>query len=116
MITLYGISNCDTVKKARAWLVEYEQVYEFHDFKKSGVPPQQLTQWVHAVGWEKLLNRQGTTWRKLSTEEQAAVHDAASAQALMLAHPSVIKRPVVNWGDGTTVGFNAAAWLDRTGR
>ena len=116
MITLYGISNCDTVKKARAWLIEHEQAYEFHDFKKSGVPPQQLTHWVHAVGWEKLVNRQGTTWRKLSTEEQAAAHDAPSAQALMLAHPSVIKRPVVNWGDGITVGFDAPAWLNRTRR
>jgi arsenate reductase len=110
MIILYGIANCDTVKKARAWLTEHGQAYEFHDFKKRGVPPEKLAQWAQSVGWEKLLNRKGTTWRKLDAATQATVADAASAQALMLAHASVIKRPVVDWGQETTVGFDAASW------
>ncbi|CAN5380565.1 ArsC family reductase [soil metagenome] len=113
MITLYGIPNCDTVKKARAWLSEHGLAYTFHDFKKQGVPPDSLALWTQAAGWEKLLNRKGTTWRKLDAAAQAAVVDAASAQALMLAHASAIKRPVVDWGNGITVGFDAAAWAGR---
>ena len=117
--TVYGIPNCDTVKKARAWLAEHGVEHTFHDFKKQGVPPQ-LERWSAAVGWEKLLNRQGTTWRKLDAATQAAVHDAASAAALMRAQPSVIKRPVVEWGlasgPATTVGFDATAWAGRVER
>ncbi len=113
MITVYGIPNCDTVKKARAWLSAQGRAYEFHDFKKAGVPPAELAQWADAVGWEKLLNRQGTTWRKLDAATQASVTDSASAQTLMLAQPSVIKRPVVDWGTGISVGFDATAWTDR---
>jgi Spx/MgsR family transcriptional regulator len=113
-ITLYGIPNCDTVKKARAWLTERAANYHFHDFKKQGVPAARLPAWMAAAGWEKLLNRQGTTWRKLAPTEQARAHDAASAAALMLEHPSVIKRPVVEWGGGAiTVGFDANAWNER---
>ena len=110
MLTLYGIPNCDTVKKARAWLAENGVAYMFHDFKKQGVPAQQLALWSEAVGWDKLLNRKGTTWRKLDAAAQAAVVDAGSAQALMLANPSVIKRPVVEWGHAVTVGFDEAIW------
>lgn len=113
MITLYGIPNCDTVKKARAWLTEHSQQHAFHDFKKQGVPAEKLQAWTQSPGWEKLLNRKGTTWRKLDTATQAAVQDAASAQSLMLAHPSVIKRPVVDWGEEVTVGFDAAAWAEK---
>ena len=113
MIILYGIPHCETVKKARAWLSEHGQAYTFHDFKKHGVAPGQLALWTQAAGWEKLLNRQGTTWRKLGAPSQAAVVDAASAQSLMLASPSVIKRPVVNWGHDITVGFDPAAWAER---
>ncbi len=113
MITVFGIVNCSTVKKARAWLTEHGQSYKFHDFRKQGVPPEQLALWVQAVGWEKLLNRKGTTWRKLDAADQAAVMDAASAQALMRAQPSVIKRPVVEWDQGVTVGFDVAAWVAR---
>jgi Spx/MgsR family transcriptional regulator len=113
-ITLYGIPNCDTVKKARAWLSEYDLPYAFHDFKKQGLAPDLLDQWIATVGWEKLLNRKGTTWRKLEAATQATVQDAASARALMLVQTSVIKRPVVQWGDGAaarvTVGFDATAW------
>ncbi|MEP6965003.1 MAG: ArsC family reductase [Polaromonas sp.] len=113
MIILYGIANCDTVKKARAWLTEQGQAYEFHDFKKRGVPPEKLAQWTQALGWEKLLNRKGTTWRQLDAATQASVVDDASARALMLAHASVIKRPVVAWGHDTTVGFDPDAWATR---
>ncbi|QBK06147.1 ArsC family reductase [Hylemonella gracilis] len=113
-ITLYGITNCDTVKKARTWLAGQAVEVSFHDFKKQGVPEQRLDTWMAAVGWEKLVNRQGTTWRKLDAAAQAAVTDAQSARALMLAQPSVIKRPVVEWG-GTevTVGFAAIDWQQR---
>jgi Spx/MgsR family transcriptional regulator len=114
MITLYGIPNCDTVKKARAWLTERGADVTFHDFKKQGVPADQVDAWLQAVGWEPLVNRKGTTWRKLEEAERAAVVDAASAKALMLAHASVIKRPVVQWADGAvTVGFNSEAWASR---
>jgi len=109
-ITLYGIPNCDTVKKARAWLTAQGVGYNFHDFKKQGVPEARLDAWLRGPGWQKLVNRQGTTWRKLDAAVQAGVTDAAGARALMLAHPSVIKRPVVEWGGTTTVGFDAAAW------
>lgn len=108
---LYGIPNCDTVKKARAWLAAQGVAHQFHDFKKQGVPADRLPHWADAVGWEKLLNRQGTTWRKLDADTQAAVHDAGSAAEVMKAQPSVIKRPVVEWADGRiTVGFNEADW------
>jgi arsenate reductase len=109
-IVLYGITNCDTVKKARAWLTANGVDHEFHDLRKQGVPADRLDAWLQAVGWEKLVNRQGTTWRKLDPQAQAAVHDAASARALMLEQASVIKRPVVEWGPKTTVGFDPAAW------
>ena len=112
--TLYGIPNCDTVKRARAFLAGQGMAVQFHDFKKSGVPPDRLTEWLGSAGWERLLNRQGTTWRKLDDATQAAVVDAASAKALMLAQASVIKRPVVEWPDGSiTVGFDAADFARR---
>jgi Spx/MgsR family transcriptional regulator len=113
MIILYGIPNCDTVKKARAWLTGQGLAYSFHDFKKAGVPPERLAAWEAALGWQKLLNRQGTTWRKLDAAVQAGVTDAVSAQALMREQPSVIKRPVVEWDHDTTVGFNADSWSAR---
>ena len=112
-ITLYGIPNCDTVKKARAWLTEHGVAYEFHDFKKQGVTPEQLSAWCAAVGWEVLLNRRGTTWRRLDAALQASVSDAASAVRLMQEQPSVIKRPVTDWGDALTIGFDAQDWSKR---
>jgi len=112
-ITLYGIPNCDTVKRARAWLAEHGLEAAFHDFKKAGVPADRLEAWIGAVGWEALLNRKGTTWRKLDEATRAGVMDAASAAALMRAQPSVIKRPVVEWGRAITVGFDPAAWPPR---
>lgn len=111
IIRVYGIPNCDTVKKARAWLTAQGLDYEFHDFKKQGVSAEQLATWMQAAGWEKLTNRQGTTWRKLDAAVQAQVTDAASAAALLQAHTSIIKRPVVEWADGRiTVGFKAEDW------
>lgn len=116
-ITVYGIANCDSVKKARAWLTAQGLPYQFHDFKKQGVPAERLTVWMAAVGWERLLNRQGTTWRKLEPALQQTVVDAASASALLLQHSSAIKRPVVEWQRGnsltTTVGFDAAQWVQQ---
>jgi Spx/MgsR family transcriptional regulator len=111
MITIYGIPNCDTVKRARAWLTDHALEHRFHDFRKDGVPAARLDAWLAAAGWERLVNRQGTTWRKLDDAAKAAVVDAATARTLLLAQPSVIKRPVVEWADGRiSVGFDAAAW------
>ncbi len=105
-IRLYGIANCDSVRRARSWLAENGRSHEFIDFKKGGVPPARLDAWLAAAGWEKLLNRNGTTWRQLPDAERAAVVDAAAARQLMLRQPSIIKRPVVEWDDGRiTVGL-----------
>lgn len=108
-ITIYGIPNCDSVKKARAWLAAQGVDHRFHDFKKDGVSPDLLDAWLRDLPWHKLLNRAGTTYRTLSEADKAAAVDAASARAVLLAHPSAIKRPVVRWADGSlTVGFDAA--------
>ena len=107
-VMLFGIPNCDTVKRARAWLAGQGAVVEFHDFKRRGVPSELLDAWCAALGWERLLNRKGTTWRGLDDAQRAAVVDAASAQTLMRTQPSVIKRPVLAWPDGQIgVGFDA---------
>ncbi len=114
MITLYGIPNCDTVKKARAWLSEHGVEHAFHDFKKLGVPQPQVDHWLRTVGWETLINRKGTAWRGLDDATKATVIDAASARSVALAWPSVIKRPVVQWADGTvTVGFSPERFTER---
>ena len=111
---LYGIANCDTVKRARAWLAGQGVAVQFHDFKKAGVPAPALHAWITALGWERLINRQGSTWRQLDDATRAAVVDAASASALMQAQPSVIKRPVVAWPDGGfSVGFDPEAFAAR---
>jgi Spx/MgsR family transcriptional regulator len=117
VITLHGIPNCDTVKRARAWLAGRGVDFAFHDFKKAGVPLPQIDRWIDAVGWERLLNRHGNSWRKLDAQRRDAVQDAAAARALMLEQPSIIKRPVVQWRDGAvTVGFDAADWAARLER
>ena len=110
LITLYGISNCDTVKKSRVWFDSRGIAYQFHDFKKQGVPELALRQWVETLGWEALVNKKGTTWRKLDATAQAAVVHAESAIALILAHPSVIKRPVVVQAEKITVGYMPEKW------
>jgi arsenate reductase len=113
-ITVYGIPNCDTVKKARTWLTDHGVDYAFHDFKKLGTPAHLLPDWMQSVGWETLVNRKGTTWRKLDEATQTAVQDAASASALIVAQPSVVKRPVVVWQDGeVTVGFSPERFAAR---
>ena len=114
MITLYGIPNCDTVRKARAWLSEHHVEHAFHDLKKQGVPSPQIDRWLQAAGWETLINRRGTAWRGLDEATKASVVDAGSARAVALAWPSVIKRPVVEWADGTvTVGFAPERFEER---
>ena len=116
MTTLYGIPNCDTVKKARTWLNEHGAAHSFHDFKKHGVPEAALDHWMAQLGWEVLVNRKGTTWRQLDEATRAAVVDAAGARAVLLAHPSLIKRPVVQWTgqpEAVTVGFDATDWRAR---
>ena len=100
---VYGIPNCDSVKKVRAWLGARDIGYEFHDYKKHGVPELQLSRWVAATGWEKLLNCRGTTWRGLDEFIKASVVDAASAIAVMLVHPGTVKRPLVTLGDVVVV-------------
>ena len=102
---LYGIPNCDTVKKARSWLTENGFDYEWHDFKKQGLSAEIVQTWLGACEWEQLINKQGTTWRKLDQATQASVIDAASATAVMLDYPSVIKRPVLVTTGQTQVGF-----------
>ncbi len=107
MLTVYGIPNCDTVKKARTWLAAQGLEFQFHDYKKQGVPADRLDAWIKSVGWEVLVNRQGTTWRKLDDAIKAGVNDADSAKALMLANASVIKRPVIEQdGQVKVVGFD----------
>lgn len=103
---LYGIPNCNTVKKARSWLAEQGHAVPFHDFKKDGITAPLLENWLTQVAWERLVNRQGTTWRQLPPEAQTAVVDAASAIQLMLARPSVIKRPVLDLNGRITLGFD----------
>ena len=108
-MTLYGIRNCDTVKKARRWLEANGAPYTFHDFRVDGLEPALLEQWSRAVGWETLLNRRGTTWRQLSEGERADV-DEAKALKLMLAHPALIKRPVLEHAGTIHVGFADAEY------
>jgi Spx/MgsR family transcriptional regulator len=108
-IEFYGIPNCDTVKKARQWLEAQGLDYSFHDYKKEGADPAKLEKWVGAKGWEVMLNRRGTTFRKLEEVDKADI-DAAKAVRLMAAHPSTIKRPVVEHGGGLLVGFDADEW------
>jgi len=110
MTILYGIPNCDTVKKARVWLDQNNIAYTFHDFKKAGISLELLVFWLAHVGWDVLVNRKGTTWRALSDERKASVTDAASATALMLESPSVVKRPVLVTGDSAHVGFSDALY------
>lgn len=108
-IELYGIPNCDTVKKARAWLAARGAAHRFHDYKKEGADPARLARWADAVGWETLLNTRGTTFRKLPEADRTGL-DRDRALALMEAHPSLIKRPVVEHSGGLLVGFDADRW------
>jgi arsenate reductase len=105
-ITLYGIPDCDTVKKARSWLDTHGVSYTFHDFKKSGVSDNLIQEWLRDIAWDVLVNRKGTTWRALSDERKAAITDNKSATALMIESPSIIKRPVLAGNGKTHIGFS----------
>jgi arsenate reductase (glutaredoxin) len=108
-IILYGIPNCDTVKKARAWLEGRGIDYAFHDYKKLGVDPDKLAEWIGQAGWEKILNRAGTTFRKLPEDDKGGINDVKAIR-LMAANPSMIKRPIVEHPRGLLVGFKAEEW------
>jgi arsenate reductase len=109
-ITLYGIPNCDTVKKARTWLAEQGIAHEFHDFRKAGVDRALLQHWLKTLPQDVLINRRGTTWRGLPQEMKDGVVDEESAIAVMLQAPSVIKRPVLDRDGALHVGFSAALY------
>lgn len=107
MTTLYGIKNCDTVKKARTWLEARGVAYTFHDLRADGLSKAELSRWVTALGWEALLNKRSTTWRQLDPSQQAGLNQD-KAISLMLEHPTLIKRPVLNHAGACHVGFKAA--------
>ena len=109
-LTVYGLTQCDTVKRARQWMQSQGLDYRFVDFRKTPPHASQIAAWADAVGWEALLNKRGTTWRKLDAATQAAARDAASAVAVLAQHPSAIKRPVVETGGVLLVGFDEATW------
>jgi len=111
-LTIFGIPNCDTVKKARRWLDAAGIPHAFHDFRKDGLDDARLQRWMDALGWEKLLNKSGTTFRKLSDADKADL-DAAKAKRLMLDQPAMIRRPVVESERGVSVGFSEADWQAR---
>jgi arsenate reductase len=108
-IVLYGIKSCDAVKKARRWFDAHEIPYTFHDYKIAGIDPSRLQEWCNALGWEALLNRAGTTFRKLSDDDKQGL-DEPKALRLMLANPSMIKRPIVERREGLLVGFELARY------
>ena len=108
-ITFYGIPNCDTVKKARDWLANKGIAYAFHDYKKQGADAARIARWVEQAGWEKVLNRAGTTFKKLPDADKQGL-DAAKAVAVMAANPSCIKRPVLEYPGGILVGFKLDEW------
>ncbi len=109
MITLYGIKNCDSVRKARNWLEASGVAFQFHDFRQDGLDPGLLQEWIKQLGWEKLLNRRSTTWRQLPEGERADL-DARKAGALMLQYPTLIKRPLLITNTGCHAGFDEKSW------
>jgi arsenate reductase len=111
--TLYGIPNCDTVKKARTWLADQGIEFAFHDFKKHGLERATVAAWLAELDWEVLVNRKGTTWRALPDERKAAVTSKAAALELMLEFPSVVKRPVLQGAGKISVGFSAALYEEK---
>lgn len=105
VVTLYGISNCDTIRKARKWLTHAGVEYSFHDYRKDGLDQQQLETWVQELGWEALLNRRGTTWRSLPEEQKTAINQELAIK-LMLEQPAMIKRPLLDTGSARHLGFS----------
>ena len=111
MINIYGIPNCDTVRKSLKWLETQQMSYEFHDFKTMKLTKTTLKKWTSALPWQRVLNNKSTTWRELSTDAKAEITNEAAAIALLQNHASAIKRPVVEWPDGSiTIGFNELVW------
>ena len=113
--TVYGIRSCDTMRRARRWLDERDVEHAFHDYKTQGLDAARLERWAARVGWDQLLNRRGTTWRRLDPAERDGI-DAAKAIGLMAAHPSLVRRPVVERGDEVIVGFDDTLWTKLFGR
>lgn len=114
-VTLYGIPNCDTMKKARTWLEGHGVDYVFHDYRKQGLEPGRLDGWMEKLGWEVLLNKAGTTFRKLPDADKENI-DAGRAKALMLAHPTMIKRPVLDLDGRLLVGFKPEIYAEAFGK
>lgn len=110
ILQFYGIPNCDTVKKARRWLDAKGLEYAFHDYKKEGADPDRLASWIAASGIQSVVNTRGTTYRKLTQDEKAQTADRHTAVALLVQHPSMIKRPVVEHGGGVLIGFKEDEW------
>jgi len=106
MLQVFGIKNCNTVKKAIDWLNENKLEYTFNDYKKTPITKEKLIEWNEKLPWEKLINKKGTTWRKLTTEDQAAVTDAKSANQILVKNTSMIKRPLIAGGKQLVVGFD----------
>jgi arsenate reductase (glutaredoxin) len=115
MPTLYGIANCDSVRQARAWLGAHGIDYRFHDFRRDGVDAALLRSWASELGWERLINRRGTTWRQLPTAERAAVNDAESALRLLLERPALLRRPLLDTGTIRHLGFTPEAYAELCG-
>jgi Spx/MgsR family transcriptional regulator len=115
MIHLHGIPNCDTVKKARTWLDAQGKAYTFHDYKKEGADPERIAGWIAAAGLDLVVNRKGTTFRKLSDADKARAASAETAPALLAEQPSIIKRPIVEHAGGLLVGFRPDEWAAALG-
>ncbi|QRR01769.1 ArsC family reductase [Dyadobacter sandarakinus] len=115
MLTVYGIPNCNTVQKVRAWLDLHKISYEFHDYKKKGITEEKLNEWFRVFPWDKLVNKAGTTWKALTDEQKQSITDEKSAAKLMIANTSVIKRPVVEDASGkaVTLGFSEKEYQDK---
>lgn len=111
MVIVYGIKNCDTVKKACAWLTHNNIDFQFHDFRKDGLTSSKVQQWTKHLEWDKLLNRRGTTWRNLSDQQKENLN-LPRAQKLMVEQPTLIKRPVVEYGKHVTVGFSQDSYSE----
>ena len=109
MITLYGIKNCDTVKKARRWMEQHAIDYDFHDFREDGLQPEQVQAWLDELGWETLVNRRSTTWKQLDPAVRDSL-DASSVLPLILEQPTLVKRPLLDTGAQRHVGFNATEY------
>jgi arsenate reductase len=110
---VYGIKSCDTVKKALNWLQINNIDFQFHDYKKSGITDKEIENWQNRVSWELLINKRGTTWRKLTSEQQEEITDANAAKALMREYTSLIKRPIIETGDIILVGFNEEEYQEK---